>query len=79
MDYDDTKERLQVVFGRNLKAARLGAGLTSNEVALRAGIAPGLLIQIENGTVDPDLVLIGKLAKVVDCAAFTLVRGIAPQ
>jgi DNA-binding XRE family transcriptional regulator len=79
MDYDDTKERLPVVFGRNLRAARLGAGLTPSEVAQRTGIAPGLLIQIESGTVDPDLILVGKLAKVVGCAAFMLLRGIAPQ
>ena len=74
MKYDDTEERIQVVFGRNLKAARLGAGLTPNEVALRTGIAPGLLVQIENGDVDPDLALVGKLAKVVGRAAGMLVE-----
>jgi DNA-binding XRE family transcriptional regulator len=74
MNHADTKDRVKVRFGRNLKAARLCAGLTPQEVALQAGVALGLLIQIESGTSDPDLALVGKLANIVGCAAHELLR-----
>lgn len=54
-----------VLFGRNLRSARLRAGLTRRQVAARAGIGLASLIQIEAGTTDPDLCLVWTLAEVV--------------
>jgi transcriptional regulator with XRE-family HTH domain len=62
-----------VLFGRNLRNARLSAGLTRGEVATRAGIALASLIQIEAGTADPDLYLVWTLARVVGRAVADLV------
>jgi transcriptional regulator with XRE-family HTH domain len=70
MDPDGTPPRLEARLGRNLKAARLCAGLTQQELATRAGIALAFLAQIESGISDPDLRTIGALAKAVGRAAF---------
>ena len=60
---------------RNLRAARLCAGLTQQELAARAGVALAFLAQIESGVSDPDLQIIGALAKAVGCAAFELLQS----
>jgi transcriptional regulator with XRE-family HTH domain len=62
------------VFGRNLTAARVSAGLTQQELAARAGIAATTLAQIEGGCSDPDLRLLGTLAYAVGCDAYDLVN-----
>ena len=61
-------------FGRNLRAARVSAGLTQQELAARVGIALAILTQIESGCSDPDLRLLGSLAKAVGCAAYDLLN-----
>ena len=66
--------RIVVQFGRNLKAARISAGLTQSELAARAGVAFSLITQIESGVCDPDLRLIDALAKVVGRTASELLR-----
>ena len=71
--------QIHVLFGRNLKAARLKAGLSSEEVALRARTTVGYLDQIEGGTTYPDLDLIGRLAGVVGCEAYELLHDDAPR
>jgi transcriptional regulator with XRE-family HTH domain len=63
------------LFGTNLKAARLCAGLTQQDLATRAGVALTFLTQIESGVVDPDLQVIGALAKGVGRAAFELLKS----
>jgi DNA-binding XRE family transcriptional regulator len=72
MAQEEFAHRIEVLFGRNLRAARLRAGLTRREVAARAGIAVTSLIQIESGTTDPDLCLVWMLAEVVGRAASDL-------
>jgi transcriptional regulator with XRE-family HTH domain len=72
MAQEEFAHRIEVLFGRNLRAARLRAGLTRREVAARAGIAVTSLIQIESGTTDPDLCLVWMLAEVVGRAATDL-------
>lgn len=71
--------QIHVLFGRNLKAARLMAGLSSEEVALRARTTVGYLDQIEGGTTYPDLDLIGRLACVVGCEAYELLHDDPPH
>jgi transcriptional regulator with XRE-family HTH domain len=72
MAHDEFAHRIKILFGQNLRAARLRAGLTRREVAARAGIALASLVQIEAGTTDPDLCLVWTLAEVVGRAASDL-------
>ena len=74
MAYDNTEDRIQVRFGRNLKAARHRARLTPQEAALQAGVTPEFLLQIEDGTVDLDIVLVAKLADVVSREVHELLK-----
>jgi DNA-binding XRE family transcriptional regulator len=69
-----TREEFESLFGRNLKAARLCAGLSQQDLAARAGVALIALAEIESGVSDPDLLVIGALAKAVGCAAFELLE-----
>ena len=75
MDLDSDPARIETLLGRNLKAARLCAGLSQQELALRAGVALGLLAKIERGVGDPDLRVIGELARAVGLAAFELLKS----
>jgi transcriptional regulator with XRE-family HTH domain len=71
---DSNSGRIASLLGRNLKAARRGAGLSQRDLAARAGIALVLLAEIESGASDPDLQVIGALAKAVGRAAFELLK-----
>jgi transcriptional regulator with XRE-family HTH domain len=75
MDSDDIPPGLVARLGHNLKAARLRAGLTQQELAARAGVALAFLTQIESGASDLDLRMLGALAKAVGRAAFELVQS----
>ena len=74
MDHDDTEPDIQTHFGNKLKAARMEAGLTQQQVAARAGIAADFLVEIESGTGDPDLRVVDALAEAVGCGAFELLK-----
>jgi transcriptional regulator with XRE-family HTH domain len=76
VDRNSTKAETNILaaLGRNLRAARMAAGLTQQEVAARAGIALTIFAQIESGCSDPGLRLLGSLAKAVGCAAYDLVN-----
>ena len=74
MASDSNSGRIESLFGRNLKAARLCAGLSQQDLAARAGVALIALAEIESGVSDPDLLVIGALAKAVGCAAFELLE-----
>ena len=75
MDSDGISPRLEARLGRDLKAARLRAGLTQRELATRAGVALAFLAQIESGASNPDLRMIGALAKAVGRAACELLQS----
>jgi transcriptional regulator with XRE-family HTH domain len=68
---DPTSAKIGSLFGYNLKAA----GLSQQDLAARAGVALAFLTQIENGVSDPDLRVIGALAKAVGCAAYELLKS----
>jgi ribosome-binding protein aMBF1 (putative translation factor) len=72
---DRTSGTIESLLGHNLKAARLRAGLSQQDLAARAGVALALLAQIESGVSDPDLQVIGVLAKAVGRAAFELLKA----
>lgn len=74
MDHHDTEQDIQVQFGRNLKVARLGVGLTQQEVAAVAGVAPTFLAEIERGAGDPDLRLAEALSDAVGCSIIDLLK-----
>jgi transcriptional regulator with XRE-family HTH domain len=69
----ETDTNILAAFGRNLREARVAAGLSQQELAARVGIALTNLTQIESGRSDPSLRLLGTLAKAVGCAAYELV------
>ena len=73
MAHDCPDPDILVRLGRNLKAARLGAGLTQGELAGRAGLAPAFVAELEGGALDPDLRALGALADALGCPAFELV------
>ncbi len=54
-----------VLFGRNLRAARLQAGLTSDDVAARSGIKMNDVARVEAGVLDVRLSVMALLAEVV--------------
>jgi DNA-binding XRE family transcriptional regulator len=76
VDHDSPESDIDILaaLGRNLKAARLSAGLTQREVAARAGIALSIVARIESGCGDPCLKLLGDLAHAVGCDAHELVN-----
>ena len=59
-------EEVQIVFGENLKAARLKSGLKQSDVAEQAGVTQQRLSQIENGQQNVTLKTMVKLAAVVN-------------
>jgi transcriptional regulator with XRE-family HTH domain len=75
MDTDNSPTRLGALLGRNLIAARLCTGLSQQELAIRAGVALCLLVEIESGVSDPDLRVIGALARAVGLGASELLKS----
>ena len=49
---DDTSENMHVLFGANLRQARLKANLSQAEVAARTGMRQPYISDIENGVHD---------------------------
>jgi len=66
---------LQVTVGRNLRAARLAAGLTLRQVAELSGILFQYVYKIENGEKNLTLSTIDNLAKVLQVDASDLLRN----
>jgi DNA-binding XRE family transcriptional regulator len=62
---DEVPEDLQVVFGKNLKAARLKCGLKQSELAERTGLTQQYLSLIETGHQNLTLKTMMALAQVV--------------
>jgi len=66
---------LQVTVGKNLRAARLAAGLTLRQVAELSGILFQYVYKIENGEKNLTLSTIDNLAKVLQVDASDLLRN----
>jgi ribosome-binding protein aMBF1 (putative translation factor) len=71
---DDVPPELQVIFGENLKAARLKRGLNQRQVAARSGLPQQYLSQIEQGQQNVTLKTVELLAKVLDHDVSTMLR-----
>ncbi|MBN8875456.1 MAG: helix-turn-helix transcriptional regulator [Rhodospirillales bacterium] len=65
---------LQKVFGANLRAARMEAGLNQPEVAQMTGLAQQYLSLIEGGEQNLTMRTMAILAKVVDCDLVELLK-----
>lgn len=72
MDIVSALHSIRARLARNVKATRIQAGLTQEELALRSGIAPSLLVEMEDGRGNPDFVVLAALAKAVGREAFEL-------
>jgi transcriptional regulator with XRE-family HTH domain len=67
-------EAMQILFGENLRLARLKAGLTQQELAAKANIRQAHLSQIEGGKLNPMLMTMVALAQAVGKDLHTLLR-----
>jgi DNA-binding XRE family transcriptional regulator len=71
-------EAMQILFGENLRLARLRAGLTQQELAAKANIRQAHLSQIEGGKLNPMLMTMVALAEAVGKDLRTLLRPPTP-
>ncbi len=65
---NSASDDLQVVFGENLRAARLKSGLKQSDIAERTGLAQSRLSVIESGKHALTLTTMMRLAEVVNCS-----------
>jgi transcriptional regulator with XRE-family HTH domain len=71
-------EAMQILFGENLRIARLKAGLTQQELAAKANIRQAHVSQIEGGKLNPMLMTMVALAEAVGKDLRTLLRPPTP-
>ncbi len=72
---DDKTLQLQLVFGKNLRAARLARGLTQAEIAKVTGVPQQHLSLIEVGKQNVTLRTMVLLSEVVGCSVSDLLRS----
>jgi transcriptional regulator with XRE-family HTH domain len=65
------------VFARNLRAARLAAGMSQEELALSTGLDTGNVSRYESGEREPRISMVAKLARGLGVDPRDLVDGIA--
>jgi transcriptional regulator with XRE-family HTH domain len=71
---DDTSEDLRVLFGENLRQARLKAELSQAEVAARSGMGQPYISEIETGVRDITLRTMTSVARAVASDVRTLLK-----
>jgi len=71
---DDTSEGLHVLFGDNLRQARLKANLSQAEVAVRSGMGQPYISEIETGVRDLTLGTMASVARAVGTDVRTLLK-----
>ena len=71
---DDTSEEMHVLFGANLRQARLKAKLSQAEVAARTGMRQPYISDIENGVRDITLGTMTSCARAVGTDVRTLLK-----
>jgi transcriptional regulator with XRE-family HTH domain len=71
-------EAMQILFGENLRLARLKAGLTQQELAAKANIRQAHVSQIEGGKLNPMLMTMVTLADAVGKDLRTLLKPPTP-
>jgi ribosome-binding protein aMBF1 (putative translation factor) len=73
-DTDEAPDPLQILFGENLRTARLIAGLSQTDLAARSGLSQQYLSKVESGHKNVTLRTIATLAKAVGRDASVLLR-----
>jgi len=71
---DDISEDLHVLFGGNLRQARLKANLSQAEVAARSGMGQPYISEIETGVRDITLGTMATVARAVGADVRTLLK-----
>jgi transcriptional regulator with XRE-family HTH domain len=71
-------EAMQILFGENLRLARLKAGMTQQELAAKANIRQAHVSQIEGGKLNPMLMTMVTLADAVGKDLRTLLKPPTP-
>jgi len=71
---DDTSANLHVLFGENLRRARLKANLSQAEVAARSGMGQPYISEIETGVRDLTLGTMASVARAVGTDVRTLLK-----
>jgi DNA-binding XRE family transcriptional regulator len=71
-------ESMQILFGENLRLARLKAGLTQTELSAKTGIRQEYISQIEGGKLNPTLATMLALAEAVGKDVRTLLKPSTP-
>lgn len=66
-------------FAKNIKAARLGAKLTQDELAEKISVTRQAVSNWENGKTEPDIDTLTKLAEVTNVTVEELIYGINPK
>ena len=62
-------------FCKNLKNARLEAGLTQKQVALRLGVVESCYANWEQGRTEPNLEMLRQLGEILDISLDELING----
>jgi len=70
-----TKLEPQQAFGRALRAARLAAGLSQEELGLESGVQRNFISLIELGQNQPSITTVFKLSKALKISAVELVSA----
>jgi transcriptional regulator with XRE-family HTH domain len=68
------ENRLEAAIGQGVRDFRKQAGLGIVDLATRAGLSPGMLSKIENGTISPSLATLQALAKALKVPVTSLFR-----
>jgi transcriptional regulator with XRE-family HTH domain len=69
------RKALTHAFGRVIKAERLGAKLSQEQLAFRAKVHPTYISQLERGLKSPTLEVIAAIAKALKQRPYALIRA----
>lgn len=75
MDGDRDFERMQKVLAANLLRLRAAQGLSQEQLALEAEVDRTYVSQIERSLKNPSLLILHRLAKVLDCSVVNLLQA----
>ena len=72
----DGREAYLSALGRNIRKARLTAGITQRELAQRAGYPVWKISRAERGACGVSVQMAARLARAMDCRLCELMKGI---
>lgn len=74
---DEELTNLRQNLGREIREARLLAGISQEDLALMADIDRSYVSQLERGIANPSLLILHRLAKVLKSELYVTIRNIA--